>query len=714
LTLYFVTFSYSQTDSYLDGIINDFNKYSKSIGDDIYIHKILLCAANTTSFVNDYASTVEDMLRKDSAKYDFYMINTIYTERFGKYITDLKPYVSEETIKNYSNGVTSKIGYYKGKLVALPMYVDVGILYSNKNYLDKYNEKVPTTWDELIETAERIKDKEKKIGNFEIEGYLPNMPEEESSICSAIEFLYSFRDSPESDMPLYTSDNALRAFKKLIEIKKRICNEENFLMPDSSFFVTMFQNKTIFSRFFNIPLEDSFYLSKLPGEKEGLSASCVGGRTLIVDNKISEERKKAVGKAIDFFLSKDIQIKYAIQSGKHSGCDDIYYDKKLCEAINCEVFRNMQYVTRPTSLLSNYDLYSLKFRTIFRNFLKGSITAEEALKQIDYIASIYSIKYSSGLGYSIIGLTIALIVIIMGTYFIIINENFKFFINVMNKSYWIFTLLGLCVLLSYNFFVLDKITPFKCNAKLVCLLLGSSLFLYPVLIIELANFPSSNKYSESVKKNGLLYYICFVFIDVIFCGLILLLSPYKVKKEMINEGMNYNICVVNNNMHYIYLTIIILLKIILGFSVVLLTFIEWNRVSIFRDIRTITSSFYIDILLIGLLVIIRIINIKNLYFYVLMRVFIITMSILANYVTIIWIRMYSEFRGKNNEERNLIKQSKSIESESKSSSSFSSNEKKTIKQKIISYHYSTGSSIDGGSRISGTSVLSKTITSNVV
>jgi len=56
------------------------------------------------------------------------------------------------------------------------MYVDVGILYSNKNYLDKYNEKVPTTWDELIETAERIKDKEKKIGNFEIEGYLPNMP----------------------------------------------------------------------------------------------------------------------------------------------------------------------------------------------------------------------------------------------------------------------------------------------------------------------------------------------------------------------------------------------------------------------------------------------------------------------------------------------------------------------------------------------------------
>jgi len=42
------------------------------------------------------------------------------------------------------------------------------------------------------------------------------------AMCPAIEAIYSSRDTVDADMPSYTSDNALRAFEKEIEVKEKI------------------------------------------------------------------------------------------------------------------------------------------------------------------------------------------------------------------------------------------------------------------------------------------------------------------------------------------------------------------------------------------------------------------------------------------------------------------------------------------------------------
>jgi len=39
------------------------------------------------------------------------------------------------------------------------------VLYSNSNYLKKYNEEIPTTWDKLLETGKRILKQEQSINN---------------------------------------------------------------------------------------------------------------------------------------------------------------------------------------------------------------------------------------------------------------------------------------------------------------------------------------------------------------------------------------------------------------------------------------------------------------------------------------------------------------------------------------------------------------------
>ncbi|OUM63183.1 hypothetical protein PIROE2DRAFT_10343, partial [Piromyces sp. E2] len=159
---------------YQEDIVNDFNKYAIEQDLDIEIHRTALSILNTTVFVDDYASFVETVLNKNSNDYDLFLVDIIYTNRFSNYVSDLNEYVSKEIIDKYSSGITSKIGYVGEKLVGLPMFIDVGILLSSRELLDKYDKKPPKTWDEMIEIVSYIKEKEK--GNKDIVGYLGGYP----------------------------------------------------------------------------------------------------------------------------------------------------------------------------------------------------------------------------------------------------------------------------------------------------------------------------------------------------------------------------------------------------------------------------------------------------------------------------------------------------------------------------------------------------------
>ncbi|ORX46949.1 hypothetical protein BCR36DRAFT_455467 [Piromyces finnis] len=63
----------------------------------------------------------------------------------------------------YSSGIASETCTYNDKWVGLPVEVDFNVLYVNEEILKNYQE-VPTTWNELIDTAEYIlKEDRKKI-----------------------------------------------------------------------------------------------------------------------------------------------------------------------------------------------------------------------------------------------------------------------------------------------------------------------------------------------------------------------------------------------------------------------------------------------------------------------------------------------------------------------------------------------------------------------
>jgi trehalose/maltose transport system substrate-binding protein len=80
-----------------------------------------------------------------------------------------------------------------GRLVALPWFLDLGLLYYRKDLLDAAGIRVPTTWPALEDAATRLQDPERGGGNPRFWGFLWQGRPAESLTCNALEWIASWR-----------------------------------------------------------------------------------------------------------------------------------------------------------------------------------------------------------------------------------------------------------------------------------------------------------------------------------------------------------------------------------------------------------------------------------------------------------------------------------------------------------------------------------------
>ncbi|OUM63921.1 hypothetical protein PIROE2DRAFT_9452 [Piromyces sp. E2] len=381
---------------------------------------------------------------------------------------------------------------------------------------------------------------------------------------------------------------------------------------------TMVSGKAIFSRFWNIDL----------GDNNRFSVSIVGGYNIIINNSSSESKKRAAGKIIDFLLSKEMQLKYFLKLNKCSGLKDIYYDEELCSVKDCELFKNMQYVSRPISYADNYDEYSEKYRDYFTKFLTGKLTAEETLKNIDDIARIYYVEFDSKMGKTIIILTIIIIVMVICSYYFILNERYQFYLSMFDKKFWFLALVGFCLISTYGLFNLGIIYV-----------------------------PQANKFSKFILKNKYLSMLFFFSFDLMIAVIFFAISPYKITEHIVNDGENYERCNFKSNISKIGL-----ICLILSF----LLFIEWNLEDIQSDIGIIATIIY------------------NIIIKTLLAFFL----TLINYTLMIWYKLYLVMTLRNKEEEVNLHE---ISMESSSVYTDRLSDRNSIVKKIINMHYSTSS-----------------------
>ncbi|ORX63414.1 hypothetical protein BCR32DRAFT_251591 [Anaeromyces robustus] len=179
------------------------------------IDKILKLCVKFNEYANEndlninvsfnYFSLQENDVRLDSSsirkKYDIFLYDSRYLKLLSPYLEELEYYLSEEHLKMYLTEDIKKLTVNNGHMLSLLRY-------------------------ELIDTAKYIIKEEE---NVDLIGYNGLFPEEsDTSIDSLYQFLYSYRETKDSPIPEFTSENAKEALNKIKEIKDKISSNEMF------------------------------------------------------------------------------------------------------------------------------------------------------------------------------------------------------------------------------------------------------------------------------------------------------------------------------------------------------------------------------------------------------------------------------------------------------------------------------------------------------
>jgi len=380
--------------------------------------------------------------------------------------------------------------------------------------------------------------------------------------------------------------------------------------------------------------------------------------------------------------------------------DNIYEDQELCQSIDCKLFKELQLVERPTHLPIEYNTYSFKFRIYLFEFLYNHAPIKDMLQKIEDIAAIKTIEFSSSIGKIFTILSLTIMVIVLSSYGLIFYKNNQFYLRMCDKSSWFIALLGLCIFLCYNFTLMGEITELKCNLTILAPLIGISIFLYPLLTYEFINYPESNSYSEFVKNHQFLVNIGLFVIDILYSSLILCISPYQIETIYIDNGDNYDTCSYKKKGYIVLYIIMYIFKSILLLSIALLTFIEYNTRMIQKEIKTISLILFYNIFSLILLIVTNFIDTNKILIKFLIKASLMSVTVLGNYIIILWIRMIFEKMKSSNDDYGVkLKRN----TEDRKSFQINNDTKSNFISKMINYHYN-----DNNSSVTSSSVSSNT------
>jgi multiple sugar transport system substrate-binding protein len=283
------------------------------------------------------------------------------------------------------------------RLIALPVYLDGGILYYRRDLLEKYGYAgPPETWDELVQMARAVQEGERRT-NPDFFGFVWQGAQYEGLVCTFLEFAVSRGggiQKARGDLSIDTEANreALRFMVDLVH-RHRISPPNTFTEMKEEEVRLFFQaGNALFER--NWPYawalhqKDSSAVrgrtrtAPLPRSPSGRTASTLGGWHIAVSAFTD-----LPGPSLEFLrfvTSKEVQRSLVLEQGWNPGRKDLYRDPAVREnsphvARLKPVFENA--VARPA--LPYYPLLSEILQRRLNAALSGTLSPENALETAD-------------------------------------------------------------------------------------------------------------------------------------------------------------------------------------------------------------------------------------------------------------------------------------------------------------------------------------------
>ena len=150
-------------------------------------HKVRIVTTPNSS--NDRLALYLQLLASQADDIDVLQIDVVWAGVLANHLIDLKPFAGEAAKDHFQALIENNT--VSGRLVALPWWADVGVLYYRADLLRKYGFEPPRTWQALTTTARAIQDAERAAGNARIWGFVFQGKAYEGLMCNALEWIAS-------------------------------------------------------------------------------------------------------------------------------------------------------------------------------------------------------------------------------------------------------------------------------------------------------------------------------------------------------------------------------------------------------------------------------------------------------------------------------------------------------------------------------------------
>lgn len=312
-----------------------------------------------------------------------------YTLAKNNHVTALDDYFLNNELNNFfSSALEGNI--IDDKLYGIPYRTDTGILYYRKDLLNKYNQKVPTTYKELIEVYENISEHEN------IHGLGGSWYPYEGLTCNAMELLWTYggelNTEPDHDGNVIDTKENRYAFEQMKSlVDEGITHPDIFDFKSGNLREAFFNGNLLFMRDWpagwhkivdngELSIDTQVGITYLPlGKPDGDNSGALGGWQLMV-SETSEYKEESVD-FIRFFTNYDNNKKLILGMSYLPVRNDLYNDSEIISEIpfikrNAKLFSNARH--RPFH--EDYVNFSQIYIDNISEYLKGDVTLDEFLE----------------------------------------------------------------------------------------------------------------------------------------------------------------------------------------------------------------------------------------------------------------------------------------------------------------------------------------------
>ena len=357
-------------------------------------HRVRL--VSTPNSASERLALFQQLLAARAPDIDVLQIDVVWPGILGSHLLDLAPYAGAAADEHLAQAVANNT--VRGRLVALPWFIDVPVLYYRKDLLAKHGARVPRTWSELARTARRIQEAERAAGDTRLWGYVWQGRAYEGLTCNALEWVASHGggtivaadgrvtiDNPRAARALADAARWVGSISPKGVLNYSEEEARGVFQSGHAVFMRNWPYAWVLAQGHDSPVRGRIGVASLPAGEGGASAATLGGGQLAV-SRYSAHPEVAADLVL-YLTGAAEQKRRAIVAGYHPTRPALYRDPDVQRAH--PVFATLaessqRLVLRPSAVTGlRYNRVSSAFWNAAHAVLSGQADAETALRSLD-------------------------------------------------------------------------------------------------------------------------------------------------------------------------------------------------------------------------------------------------------------------------------------------------------------------------------------------